>query len=146
MSEINDYEMKMCSTCLGYKKFSDFNKNKRSASGLQVRCKGCEKIYREENKQRRLKDGRDYNKTFLSNIHGYLYSRWNSIQQKCTNPNHVSYKNFGGNGVKNKFTFDQFFDYVVFDLGFNSIDKLQGKQILRKNNEGAFEKGNIEIK
>ena len=38
----------------------------------------------------------------VSRHHGYgtrLYAIWNSMRQRCNNPNHKAYKNYGGRGI-----------------------------------------------
>jgi hypothetical protein len=56
---------KICCTCKINKSLVNFNKNKNSEDGLQHQCKSCNKIYRENNKNKsRLdqKKWRDNNK------------------------------------------------------------------------------------
>ena len=44
--------MKRCSKCGIEKAASEFNKDKSNKDGLQPRCKACEKLYKEANKER----------------------------------------------------------------------------------------------
>ena len=40
-----------------------------------------------------------------------LYAIWNSMRQRCNNPNHKAYKNYGGRGIT---ICDEWDDYAVF--------------------------------
>ena len=40
-----------------------------------------------------------------------LYRRWVGIKQRCTDPNHVAYKNYGGRGIK---LYKAWFDFSKF--------------------------------
>ncbi len=106
--------------------------------------------YREEHKDRRrelylttkdetlnqLKEHRD-------TLQGHLLSRFNTLDQRCSNPNNVSFKRYGGKKIKNSFTFDSFYVHVVCDLGFDSVQELKLLQIHRKDNTKGYEVGNI---
>jgi len=45
---------KVCSKCGESKPRSEFSKNRRKKDGLQDQCKGCDKQYRQENREHRL--------------------------------------------------------------------------------------------
>lgn len=71
-----------------------------------------------------------------------LYSRWLSITQRCTNPNHVSYKNYGAKGIQlapDLKSFDDFKDYMMslpnYDPENLSIDRIETSK--------GYEKGNL---
>lgn len=71
-----------------------------------------------------------------------LYTRWLTITQRCTNPNHVSYKNYGAKGIalaENLRSFEDFKDYMMslpnYDPDNLSIDRIKG--------ELGYEKGNL---
>ena len=64
--------------------------------------------------------------------HGESYSRiyqtYKAIKQRCNNPNEKAYKNYGGRGIKNKFSsFEEFRDWGIAngysdDLTIDRID------------------------
>ena len=71
-----------------------------------------------------------------------LYSRWLTITQRCTNPKHASYKNYGAKGIKlapNLRNFDDFKDYLIslpnYDPHNLSIDRIDANK--------GYEKGNL---
>ena len=76
-------------------------------------------------------------------LHGYLSYRWGTVQQRCANPNNVNYKRYGAKGILNCFTAEEFFDHVVFDLGYDSVQELKGLEIHRLNNHKSYKVGNI---
>jgi len=68
-----------------------------------------------------------------------LFRIWCGIKDRCSNPNCVGYKNYGGRGIK---ICDQWLDYINFrdwalDNGYN--DRLS---IDRINNDGNYENDN----
>lgn len=71
--------------------------------------------------------------------HG-LYKVWSSIQQRCYNPKHRSYKNYGGRGIlmceQWRENFYSFYQWAVA----NKWE--QGKPIDRINNNGNYEPDN----
>jgi len=83
-------------------------------------------------------------KKYLKALCGYLHHRWNTVKQRCENPNNIGYSKYGGVGVKCLFTFDAFYNHVVNDLGLNTVAKLKGKQIHRINNKN-YRRGDIEF-
>lgn len=71
-----------------------------------------------------------------------LYARWLSIVQRCTNPNHVSYKNYGAKGIRlasDLRSFEEFKTYLEslpnYDPDSLSIDRIKGDK--------GYEKGNL---
>lgn len=70
-----------------------------------------------------------------------VYSNWLCMVQRCENPNHSSFKNYGGKGVSispDLRKFSDFRDYVVtlknWDKGY-SLDRIDGTK--------GYEKGNL---
>ena len=61
---------------------------------------------------------------------------YSSAKQRCTNPKHKSYKDYGGRGIQFKFTSLKEFKEVLGDrpLGY-TLDRI--------NNDGHYEKGNV---
>lgn len=71
-----------------------------------------------------------------------LYSRWLSMTQRCNNPNHISYKNYGAKGItiaSDLQSFNDYRDYLIslpnYDPENSSVDRINGK--------GNYEKGNL---
>jgi hypothetical protein len=72
--------------------------------------------------------------------HGMSYSltyrRYKSAHQRCTNPNHSSYKYYGQRGVRFKFkNFPEFYEWMGPCPG-------SGYQVGRLNDQGHYEVGN----
>lgn len=133
---------KRCTKCGEQKLFSEFSKQSSGKYGLRSRCKKCcsaaDKKYQQTDRAKLLREKcrKKHQKTFV----GYLRIRFNSMKQRCNDPKHRSYKNYGGRGIKCLFKSSQeFIDYI--------IDKLQidphGLQIDRINNNGHYEPDNI---
>jgi hypothetical protein len=63
------------------------------------------------------------------------YRSYYSARERCLNPNHVSYPNYGGRGIKFLYTsFEQF----LADVG----ERPDGSSIERIDNNGHYEVGN----
>lgn len=68
-----------------------------------------------------------------------------SAKARCTNPNHPSFKDYGGRGIEFRFTsFVQFFDEVGHRPEGKSSTGRALYSINRKNNNGHYEPGNVE--
>ena len=52
--------MKLCTGCKVIKDTSNFSLDKRSPDGLQYKCKQCQKIWRNLNKEKRSKQSKQY--------------------------------------------------------------------------------------
>lgn len=65
------------------------------------------------------------------------YQRWRGIKQRCTNPKHISYKNYGGRGIT---VCERWLSYENFfaDMGVAP----DGMYIDRINNDGNYEPSN----
>jgi len=100
-----------------------------------IHAKGlCNKHYR-----RYLKYG---NPLYTSQHHKSrtsIYKTWDSIMQRCLNPNASNYKNYGGRGIE---ICERWLDFKNFykDMG----DRPKGMQINRINNEGNYESNNCQ--
>ena len=46
-----------------------------------------------------------------------LYSTWNSMKQRCSNPNLKEYKNYGGRGIKVCSEWEESFHSFLTDMG-----------------------------
>lgn len=87
--------------------------------------------------------GKDFRKRQYSTVIGRLRTVYNDIVRRCsgvvTNPNN---KNYVTKGIRNLFlSFEDFAEYVVKTLQADP----RGKQIHRIDNDGHYEKGNIEF-
>jgi hypothetical protein len=60
-----------------------------------------------------------------------------SARQRCTNPNHVSYKNYGGRGIE--FRFESFKEFIE-EIGLRPSPELTLDRI---DNDGHYEAGNV---
>ena len=72
-----------------------------------------------------------------------LYKTWGMIHQRCYNPNHTSYDNYGGRGIKMcdewKDSFVTFSNYIEKELG----PRPDGYTLDRINPDGDYAPGNI---
>lgn len=67
-----------------------------------------------------------------------LYNTWNSMIQRCYNPNHKAYKYYGGRGVKVCDSWLSSFWNFVEDMG----EKQEGYTLDRMDNDGNYEPSN----
>lgn len=81
-------------------------------------------------------------KKYYSTVNGRLRQCFSGIKQRCNNPKHLSYKNYGGRGIKCFFKSPkEFIDYVTNEL---QVDP-RGLTIDRIDNDGHYERGNIQF-
>jgi hypothetical protein len=66
------------------------------------------------------------------------YHSWYSMKNRCSNPKHKDYKNYGGRGVTFSEEYDDFEGFLK-DLGYKPSPK---HTLERINNEGNYESGN----
>lgn len=66
------------------------------------------------------------------------YICWSSMIQRCTNPNHASYKNYGGRGVTVCQEWLESFERFLADMG----PRLEKNSIDRIDPERGYDKGN----
>lgn len=123
---------KICSKCKKEKlaTLKYFYPKKHSKDKLRYDCKECFK------EGRRNFYGKN-RKTIIGCLQ-YCYMR---INQRCNYVKRQHYKYYGGRGIKLRFTISEFINYVKNTL---HIDP-RGLQIHRINNNGHYEKGNIEF-
>ena len=136
---------KRCYNCKQHKLLTDFHKSKRENDGRQTKCKDCCKEDSKDYRKNNQAYFQSWRKKHSSIIHGHLCQRWNTIRARCCNPKHKKYKFYGGRGIRNKFTSREFYDYVVDELGYDSVEGLKRLEIHRKNNSRGYEPGNIEF-
>src|SRR6516162_8734373 len=63
---------------------------------------------------------RQSNTTHGQSYGGQLYHRWNGIKQRCRNPHHRGYKNYGGRGIlihPDWLDFKTFRDAILNEIG-----------------------------
>ena len=68
-----------------------------------------------------------------------MYHKWENVKQRCLNPNHPSYHNYGGRGIT---LCDEWSDFLIFrdwatNNGYNDSLELD-----RVNNDGNYEPNN----
>ncbi len=138
--------IKICTKCETEKPatLEFFYRNKRMRDGLLSDCKSCCGIitgeYQRSEKGKMFKQ--EYNKRYNNTISGYLRGIYANIKGRCTNPIYHNYKSYNNLGIKNKFkSLNGFRDYVMNVL---EIDP-RGLQIHRIDNNGHYERGNIEF-
>lgn len=66
------------------------------------------------------------------------YQSWNSMIQRCTNPNNISYPDYGGRGIKVCKRWKNSFENFLADMG----EAPEGYQTDRINNNGNYCKSN----
>ncbi len=141
---------KKCSKCNASKDISKFLKLKTPKDGLQRQCKTCvkayrrSKTYRDSQRKYMLKYwalNPERSKTNLAKYHatvnGHLRRQYHNMNQRCK-----SQESYIKAGVKNKFeSANALISYVV---GVMEVDP-RGLDVHRINNDGHYEKGNIEF-
>lgn len=72
--------------------------------------------------------------------HTKLYEVWKTMKQRCSNPNHISYHNYGGRGIivcdEWKNNYQAFYEWSIKN-GYK-----EGLSIDRINNDGNYEPSN----
>lgn len=68
-----------------------------------------------------------------------LYKTWLNIKNRCNNPNHPRYKDYGGRGIKICEKWENSFSNFLNDMGEKKSEKLT---IERINNNGNYEPNN----
>lgn len=66
------------------------------------------------------------------------YNTWCMMIQRCTNPNHDSFKNYGGRGIRVCPRWRESFEAFLADMGMRP----KGLTIERADNDGDYEPGN----
>lgn len=75
-------------------------------------------------------------------IHGMRFSReyrsWQSMKQRCLNPNHIAYASYGGRGITIHTPWIDSFENFYKDMG----DRPEGYSIDRINNNDGYKPDN----
>ena len=71
-----------------------------------------------------------------------LYTRWLSTTQRCNNPNHPSYKNYGARGITLADDLTSFEDYRTYVESLPDYDPQHGS-LDRIDNHKGYAKGNL---
>ncbi|HET8689364.1 MAG TPA: hypothetical protein VFM18_22365 [Methanosarcina sp.] len=71
-------------------------------------------------------------------VRNRMYNSWNNMIQRCTNPNHISYKNYGAIGIK---VCERWFDFANFVQDMQDTFK-SGLSIDRINSLENYEPSN----
>ncbi|MBQ5900599.1 MAG: hypothetical protein IIW86_01930 [Clostridia bacterium] len=73
--------------------------------------------------------------------HTKIYNVWNTIKQRCNNPNVNCYERYGGRGIK---ICDEWLDFMAFYNWAITNDYKEGLSIDRINNNGNYEPSNCQ--
>jgi hypothetical protein len=65
------------------------------------------------------------------------YISWRALRQRCLNPNHQKYKNYGGKGITVHETWNKFVNFLS-DMG----ERPEGTTIDRIDRDGNYEPSN----
>jgi hypothetical protein len=139
---------RICNQCGKEKLLSEFHKDKYNKAGFCVYCKECVFNYNKEYNKTHIKERKIYNKNYLIinrkqiNIQRKIHNKqvpWikilASIKDRCDNPNHKFYKDYGGRGIKNCF---KNYDEVKFLWFRDNAYKMKRPSINRKDNDGNY--------
>lgn len=139
---------KVCGKCGEPKDTSLFSKDPKMKGGFRSWCKKCtSKAASDINKKRYVEDPTYRSRQLeASEIHQerYPYSgTWQQMNQRCLNPNHEAYKNYGGRGISVckdwQDSYEKWYDYVSKLPHFSEEGYTQD----RVNNDGNYEPDNI---
>ena len=69
-----------------------------------------------------------------TNSRHYLFQTWNGMKQRCNNPNHIQYADYGGRGIKVCDSWNHDFTSFIKDMG----DRPEGKTLDRIDNDKGY--------
>lgn len=154
-----EVETALAAISLGARVLTSPPRHELSSSGrrrwvVEVRCTGCSREYTVHvdnllfGKSRNCKcqSGLALGHT-KGSVHENLPARrlaerYDAILQRCQNPAHPSYPNYGGRGIALKFGRGEFVTWCLDQLPHPTYEKLQ---IDRINNDGHYEPGNLRL-
>ena len=67
-----------------------------------------------------------------------LRNTWQGMKKRCTNPNHISFKNYGGRGIGICKEWAESFECFLRDMG----ERPEGHTLDRIDNDGNYEPSN----
>lgn len=97
-----------------------------------TRSCGC--ILREKNRSRPNRNSTNVRHGHTARKTSTEYSTWSSMRQRCSNPKHVSYKNYGAKGVTVCREWEESFDQFFNDMG----ERPAGKTLDRIDNNLGY--------
>ena len=77
--------------------------------------------------------------------HHPLYSRWDSMMQRCYNLNNTNYKNYGARGIKVSEEFKDINNYIKYIENLFGYEENTKLQVDRINNSKNYESGNLKL-
>lgn len=133
---------KICIKCKEEWFLEMFVKDETAEDGLRPLCKFCDPVFNKTEKVEDPEIVKWYAEQGRKTPRAILYDRYKGIKRRCNDPKCPEFKFYGGRGIECHFeTFEEFYDHVEFDL---MIDP-HGLQIHRMDNDGHYERGNIEF-
>ena len=117
-----------------------FYEDRLGKDGLRSDCKQCRRQNVKQYSRTHKVEKRLYKKKYHKTQKGFLNKVWHKMRDRCNNPKYKQYKDYGGRGIKVKFTsFEDFYNHIINTI---KIDP-RGLTIDRIDNDGHYEKGNI---
>lgn len=134
---------KQCSQCGKTKARSEFYRNRTKKNGYESQCKVCRATYQQSDsgKATYAKAQEKRKQSFPDR----LRHCFKNIRRRCNNRECENYKDYGGRGIKCLITFDELYHHITITLGLDSIEKLKGLTVDRKNVNGNYEISNLRI-
>lgn len=74
-----------------------------------------------------------------------FYATWDSMMQRCFNPNSINYKNYGARGIVVSEEFKDCKTYISYIESLSNYSLNLDYQIDRINNDGNYERGNLKF-
>lgn len=133
---------KDCRECLRRLPVSQFRKDKRGKNGLRVHCKSCQARLLQEWRHKNTEKVRATQRKYLLKYRAtHLGKRlWEGIRNRCRNPNHSNYKNYGARGIELRLTRKELCH--LFDEQRASLIS-ETVHTHRIDSSGHYERGNI---
>lgn len=126
---------KTCRQCGIEKNYYEFYLTKWSSDGLSAYCMECDRIngsdYRERNTEKHRASSRNYYWNTHDSALRITRSSWYSMNQRCHNPEHKAYKDYGAVGIYVCPRWRDSLENFIEDMGFRpatvyQIDRIDG--------------------